>query len=57
MERTKGNRVGHPTFVGVARRRRLRAKGSVFAFAPTTSTRQVTSEWRQEEENEESGLL
>jgi hypothetical protein len=35
MEMTKGNRAGRLAFVGVARRRRLRAKGSVFAFAPT----------------------
>jgi hypothetical protein len=36
MGRTKGDRADHLAFVGVARQRRLRAKGSVFAFAPTT---------------------
>jgi hypothetical protein len=36
MERTKGNCANHLTFVGVARRQRLHAKGSVFAFTPTT---------------------
>jgi hypothetical protein len=36
MERTKGNRADHLAFIGVARRQRLHAKGSVFAFAPTS---------------------
>jgi hypothetical protein len=35
VERMKGNRADHLAFFGVARRRRLRAKGSIFAFAPT----------------------
>jgi hypothetical protein len=35
MERTKGDRASRHAFVDVAMRRRLRAKGSVFAFAPT----------------------
>jgi hypothetical protein len=35
MERMKGDRAGRHAFVDVATRRRLRAKGSVFAFAPT----------------------
>jgi hypothetical protein len=35
MERTKGDRASRHAFVDVATRRRLRAKGSVFAFAPT----------------------
>jgi hypothetical protein len=43
MERTKGNRADHLTFVGVARRRRLHAKGSVFAFAPTFAIRGTSS--------------
>jgi hypothetical protein len=37
MERTKGDRAYRHAFVDVATRRRLRAKGSVFAFAPTIS--------------------
>jgi hypothetical protein len=37
MERTKGDRASRHAFVDVATRRRLRAKGSVFAFAPTIS--------------------
>jgi hypothetical protein len=39
MERAKGRRADRLAFVGVARRRRLRAKGSVFAFAPTFALR------------------
>jgi hypothetical protein len=35
MEKMKGYCADHLAFVGVARRQRLRAKGSVFAFAPT----------------------
>jgi hypothetical protein len=35
MERTKGNRASRHAFVDVATRRRLRAKSSFFAFAPT----------------------
>jgi hypothetical protein len=35
MERAKGSHAGHLAVVGVARQRRLRAKGSVFAFVPT----------------------
>jgi hypothetical protein len=35
MERTKGNRASRHTFVDVVTRRRLHAKGCVFAFAPT----------------------
>jgi hypothetical protein len=35
MERTKGNRASRHAFVDVATRRRLRAKGRVFTFAPT----------------------
>jgi hypothetical protein len=42
MEKTKGNCADHLTFVGVARRRRLRTKDSVFAFAPT-NTRKVAN--------------
>jgi hypothetical protein len=34
MERAKGSRADRLAFVGVARRRRLREKGSVFVFAP-----------------------
>jgi transposase InsO family protein len=36
MERTKGNHASRHAFVDVATRRRLRVKGSVFAFAPTS---------------------
>jgi hypothetical protein len=43
MERTKGNRADHLASVGVARRRRLRAKGSVFAFATTFALRGTSS--------------
>jgi hypothetical protein len=39
MERTKGNRASRHAFVDVATRRRLRAKGCVFAFAPTFALR------------------
>jgi translation elongation factor EF-1alpha len=39
MEKTKGYCAEHLAFVGVARRRRLHAKGSVFAFAPTSALR------------------
>jgi hypothetical protein len=40
MERTKGNRASRHAFVDVATRQRLRAKGSVFAFAPTPVIRE-----------------
>jgi hypothetical protein len=43
MERMKGNRADHLAFVGVGRRQRLHAKGSVFAFAPTFALRGTSS--------------
>jgi hypothetical protein len=43
MERTKGDRASRHAFVDVAMRRRLRAKGSVFAFAPTFALRGTSS--------------
>jgi hypothetical protein len=43
MERTKGNCASHHAFVDVANRRRLHAKGSVFAFAPTFALRGTSS--------------
>jgi hypothetical protein len=43
VERTKGNCADHLAFVGVAGRRRLRAKGSVFVFAPTFALQGTSS--------------
>jgi hypothetical protein len=43
MERTKGNRASRHAFVDVATRRRLHAKGSVFAFTPTFALRGTSS--------------
>jgi hypothetical protein len=48
MERMKGNRANRLTFVGEARQRRLCAKGSVFAFAPTDHSLDELSRARAE---------
>jgi hypothetical protein len=52
MEKTKGYCTDHLAFVGVARRRRLHVKGSVFTFAPTLSfTKHLRNGMRKEEGN------